>query len=108
MLAINSRTAKFKQFLQHFEVIILSSNSMENRMAMTAEQFSVEYDDIMKRVAESIGNADIVEDCLCTPLADIIKLEFLNQPPDPVKPENDFLQTGGTWQLEKHRQGKAD
>jgi len=75
---------------------------------MTAEQFSVEYDDMMKRVAESIGNADIVEGCLFPTLADIIKLEFLNQPPDPVKPENDFLQTGGTWQLEKHRQGKAD
>jgi len=92
MLAINSRAAKFKQVFQHFEVVILSSNPKENRMAMTAEQFSVGYDDLVKQVAEIIGDADIVEGCLFPTLADMIKLEFLNQPHDPVKLENDFLQ----------------
>jgi len=52
----------------------------------------VGYHDLVKQVAESSGDADIVEGCLFTMLADIIKLEFLNQPHDPVKAENDFLQ----------------
>jgi len=46
----------------------------------------------MKQVAEIIGIADIVEGCLVPTLAGIIKVDFLDQPHDPVKLENDFLQ----------------
>ena len=49
LLAFNSRAAVFQQVLQHIEVVILSSNPKENRMAMTAEQFSVESDDMRKQ-----------------------------------------------------------
>jgi hypothetical protein len=46
----------------------------------------------VKQVAESIADADIGEDCLVPTLAGMLKLEFLDQPHDPVKLENDFLQ----------------